>query len=98
VVPPDLRGLYFVGYFNLDWASNPVYEQQAIWARDIELGACDLPSPAEMWEEVKERRRMIEENFHNAPRMNLEIEYAPYTQELKRAQRYKDPGGKPRAA
>jgi dimethylaniline monooxygenase (N-oxide forming) len=98
VVPPDLRGLYFVGYFNLDWASNPVYEQQAIWARDIELGACDLPSPTEMWEEVKERRRVIEENFHNAPRMNLEIEYAPYTQEIKRARRYRRNDGKSRAA
>jgi hypothetical protein len=98
VVPPDLRGLYFVGYFNLDWASNPVYEQQAIWARNIELGTCDLPSPAEMWEEVKERRRMIEANFHNAPRMNLEVEYGPYTQELKRAQRFRNADGKPRAA
>lgn len=90
VVPPDLPGLYFVGYFNLDWASNPVYEQQAIWARDIELGACDLPSSQEMRQEVAERRRAIEANFHNAPRMNLEIEYGPYMRELKQAQRFRN--------
>jgi dimethylaniline monooxygenase (N-oxide forming) len=89
VVPPDLPGLYFVGYFNLDWASNPVYEQQAIWVRNIELGTCDLPPPQEMWDEVRQRRRMIETNFHAAPRMNLEVEYGPYVRELKQAQRYR---------
>jgi hypothetical protein len=90
VVPPELPGLYFVGYFNLDWASNPVYEQQAIWVRDIERGSCDLPSSKEMWEEVEERRRTIETNFHNAPRMNLEIEYGPYVREIKQARRFRN--------
>jgi len=98
VVPPDLRGLYFVGYFNLDWASNPVYEQQAIWIRDIELGACDLPSSQEMWEEVRERRLAIETSFHNAPRMNLEIEYGPYVRELRQARRFRRANRTSRAA
>jgi hypothetical protein len=98
VVPPDLSGLYFVGYFNLDWASNPVYEQQAIWIRDIELGACDLPSSQKMWEEVHERRRAIETNFHNAPRMNLEIEYGPYVREIRQARRFRSAGRTSRAA
>jgi dimethylaniline monooxygenase (N-oxide forming) len=98
VVPPDLPGLYFIGYFNLDWASNPVYEQQAIWVRNIELGACDLPSSQDMWGEVGERRRRIESEFHNAPRMNLEVEYGPYVHELKRAQRWRGTGRSSRAA
>lgn len=92
VVPPDLPHLYFVGYFNLDWASNPVYEQQAILARNVELGNCDLPSAQEMRAEVKARREAIEANFHRAPRMNLEIEYGPYTRELKQAQQRRNPG------
>jgi dimethylaniline monooxygenase (N-oxide forming) len=90
VVPPDLPGLYFVGYFNLDWASNPVYEQQAIWIRNIETGQCHLPSSEEMWREVHHRQRMIKEKFHNAPRMNLEVQYGPYVRELKQAQKYKN--------
>jgi cation diffusion facilitator CzcD-associated flavoprotein CzcO len=90
VVPPDLPGLYFVGYFNLDWASNPVYEQQAMWVRDIELGNCDLPSPQAMRDEVQERRRTIETNFHSAPRMNLEIEFGPYVREIKQARRFRN--------
>lgn len=98
VVPPDLSGLYFVGYFNLDWASNPVYEQQAIWIRDIERGACDLPSSQEMWEEVRERRRIIESDFHHAPRMNLEIEYGPYVREIRQARRFRSAGRTSRAA
>ncbi len=98
VVLPDLPGLYFVGYFNLDWASNPVYEQQALWARNIELAICDLPSSKEMRDEVQSRRRMIETQFHNAPRMNLEVEFGPYTRELKQAQRFRRDPGKSRAA
>lgn len=98
VVPPDLPGLYFIGYFNLDWASNPVYEQQAIWARNIELALCDLPSPKEMWDEVHGRRHMIETQFHNAPRMNLEVEFGPYTHELKQAQTFRRDNKKSRAA
>ncbi len=98
VVPPNLPGLYFVGYFNLDWASNPVYEQQAIWARNIELAICDLPSAKEMQDEVQARRRMIETQFHNAPRMNLEVEFGPYTHELKQAQRFRRDRSKSRAA
>jgi hypothetical protein len=98
VVPPDLPGLYFVGYFNLDWASNPVYEQQSIWVRNIELGACDLPPSSEMWEEVRERQRMIAENFHSAPRMNLEVEYGPYVRELKIAQKRRSAASGNRAA
>lgn len=98
VVPPDLPGLYFVGYFNLDWASNPVYEQQAIWIRNIELGTCDLPPPSEMWEDVAQRQRMIEENFHKAPRMNLEVEYGPYVRELTIAQQRQSSDSRTRAA
>jgi hypothetical protein len=41
---------------------------------------------------------MIEATFHNAPRMNLEVEYGPYTQELRQAQRFRSPTRKPRAA
>ena len=98
VVPPDLSGLYFIGYFNLDWASNPVYEQQAIWARNIERGACDLPSRGDMWAEVGERRKAILDNFHVAPRMNLEVEYGPYVHELKEAQTWRQAKGDRKAA
>ncbi len=98
VVPPDLPGLYFVGYFNLDWASNPVYEQQAIWARNIKLGVCGLPTSEEMWEEVGGRREMIENKFHNEPRMNLEVEYGPYVRELKQAQKASGASRNSRAA
>jgi hypothetical protein len=51
-----------------------------------------------MRDEVLERRRMIETRFHKAPRMNLEVEFGPYTQELKQAQLFRSDRGKPRAA
>jgi dimethylaniline monooxygenase (N-oxide forming) len=89
VVPPEHRGLYLIGYFNLDWASNPVYERQASWVADIELGRCDLPDRDAMWADVKARDEQIAREFISRPRLNLEVEYVPYMAELARARTYR---------
>lgn len=98
VVPPDHRGLYFIGYFNIDWASNPVYEQQSLFVAAIEAGMCDLPSPAEMWADVRAREDRLAEDFLTRPRLNLEVEYGPYVAELKRARARRAPGRVAKAA
>jgi hypothetical protein len=89
VVPPEHRGLYLIGYFNLDWASNPVYERQASWVADIEVGNCDLPDRDTMWADVRARDDQIARDFISRPRLNLEVEYVPYMAELARARRYR---------
>lgn len=91
VVPPEHRGLYFIGYFNIDWASNPVYEQQALLVAAIEAGTCALPSSAEMWADVRAREERLAQEFLTRPRLNLEVEYGPYVAELKRARARKPP-------
>jgi dimethylaniline monooxygenase (N-oxide forming) len=93
VVPPDQSGLYFIGYFNIDWASLPVYEEQARWVADLENGTCSLPSREQMWADVHAREQAIHRKFLDSPRMNLEVEYGPYVAEL-RSERKRPP--KPR--
>jgi dimethylaniline monooxygenase (N-oxide forming) len=100
VVPPDRPGLYFVGYFNIDWSSLPVYEQQALWVADLEAGRCALPSPAQMWADVRAREEAVARKYLSSPRMNLEVEYGPYVAELraerKRPALVRASGGAPR--
>ena len=95
VVPPDRPGLYFIGYFNIDWASNPVYERQARWVADIELGRCKLPTAAAMWTDIKEREERLAREFISRPRLNLEVEYVPYIAELERAREHQRHGRTP---
>jgi dimethylaniline monooxygenase (N-oxide forming) len=95
VVPPEHPGLYFIGYFNLDWASNPVYERQATWVADLEAGRCALPDRGEMWAEIKAREEDIARRFITRPRLNLEVEYVPYMAELNRARRRHARRGRP---
>ena len=90
VVPPDQPGLYFVGYFNIDWSSFPVYEQQALWVADLESGRCSLPSTEQMWADIRAREEATRRKFLESPRMNLEVEYGPYVAELQ-AQRRRAP-------
>ena len=44
MVPPDWRGLYFLGFFNSDSALNWIAEGQSRWIREHELGRAALPS------------------------------------------------------
>jgi hypothetical protein len=90
VVPPDRPGLYFVGYFNIDWSSFPVYEQQALWVADLESGRCSLPRTEQMWADIRAREEATRRKFLESPRMNLEVEYGPYVAELQ-AQRRRAP-------
>lgn len=91
VVPVRWRGLYFVGYFNLDSGLNPVFENQAQWVADLEAGRCALPSPEEMEADIEHRRQELKDKYLSRPRLNLEEEYMRYTAAL-RAERRRKPG------
>lgn len=87
IVPPDWPGLYMIGFFNTDTALNMVFEHQARWARDIELGEAKLPTAAEMRADIAAKRHWVESNFKGTPRHGLEEEHVPYLGELKRSNR-----------
>ena len=88
MVQPDWPGLYFMGFFNTDTALNMVYEYQARWVRDIELGEASLPSKAEMQADVAAKNRWVEEQYKESPRHTIEEEHVPYIGELKKSMKY----------
>lgn len=85
IAPPGWPGLYMIGFFNTDTALNMIFEHQARWVRDIELGEARLPSAAEMRADVKAKSDWVAANYKHTPRHGLEEEHVPYLGELKRS-------------
>lgn len=83
IAPPDRPGLYLLGFFNTDTALNYIFERQARWVREIELGNAALPPADEMHEAIRQRRAWVKNNYRDSPRHNLEEESVPYLQALK---------------
>ena len=59
IVPPGWPGLYFMGMFNTNTALNMIYEYQARWIREIELGNAALPPAPEMRAAIEDRKRWV---------------------------------------
>jgi dimethylaniline monooxygenase (N-oxide forming) len=78
MVHPGRPGLYFMGMFNTDTALNMVYEHQARWITEIELGHAALPPDDEMWASIRARDAQIEAAFKASPRHTIEEPHVPY--------------------
>lgn len=86
IVPPGWPGLYFAGMFNTTTALNQVFEWQAQWIAEIELGHAMLPSREEMVADIEAKHRWIASAYQNAsPRHMIEEEHLSYRLELKSA-------------
>lgn len=83
MVQPGWPGLYLMGFFNTDTALNMVYEHQARWVRDIELGRAKLPSRREMEADIAAKRRWVAVHYKDSLRHTIEEEHVPYIGELK---------------
>ena len=88
MVQPGWPGLYLMGFFNTDTSLNMVYEYQARWVRDIELGDARLPSKAEMEADVAAKNGWVAENYKDSSRHTIEEEHIPYIGELKKSLKY----------
>jgi len=84
MVQPDWPGLYLMGFFNTDTSLNMVYEYQARWVREIELGDARLPSKAEMETDVAARNDWVAAAYKDSPRHTIEEEHIPYIAELEK--------------
>lgn len=87
IVPPDWPGLYFMGMFNTNTALNMIFEYQARWIRDIELGEAALPSRDEMRAAIDDQKRWVRETYKDSPRHTIEEEVVPYRKSLRRSMR-----------
>lgn len=84
MVPPNWRGLYFIGFSNQDTALNWVAEHQMRWVVAHATGEAALPPVAEMEAEIAARKARIARDFKDTPRHGIEIEHLPYFTDLKR--------------
>jgi len=87
MVQPGWPGLYFPGFFNTDTALNMIFEHQARWIRDIELGDAVLPSESDMWADIEAQERWVGERFKETPRHTIEEEHVVYLSALKKSMR-----------
>ncbi len=87
IVPPDWRGLYFLGFFNSDSALNWIVEGQIRWIREFEMGRVNLPPKAEMLAEIAERKAWVRRTFKASSRHGIEVEHMPYFKDLRRTMR-----------
>ena len=79
---PGWPGLYFPGFFNTDTALNLVYEHQARWIRDIELGYSALPDETAMRADIAAKNAWQSRLYRHSPRHTIEEEHVPYIKEL----------------
>ena len=84
IVPPDWRGLYFLGFFNSDSALNWIVEGQIRWLREIELRRATLPDKKLMLDEIAARKDWVRRYFKDTPRHGIEVEHMSYFRELRK--------------
>ena len=87
IVPPGWPGLYFLGFFNTDTALNMVFEHQARWVRDIELGTAALPEESEMHADIQRKNNWVASYYKATGRHTIEEEHVPYLKELAKSAR-----------
>jgi dimethylaniline monooxygenase (N-oxide forming) len=79
---PEWPGLYFLGFFNLDSALNMVFEHQARWVREIEMGDAVLPNTMEMHADIGRKNQWQATHYRHSPRHTIEEEHVRYILEL----------------
>ena len=82
MAPPGWPGLYFVGFFNTDTALNMIFEHQARWIRDVELGHARLPSDDAMRADIQRKNDWVAKYYKATDRHTIEEEHVPYLKEL----------------
>lgn len=87
VVPPEWRGLFFLGLVQPLGAIPPLAEAQAEWVADLLEGRAALPDAEAMWEEVRSTERRMAERFVASRRHTMEVDFWPYLRALERERR-----------
>ena len=85
IVPPDWKGLYFLGFFNSDSALNWIAEGQMRWIREHETGRAKLPVKTDMLAEIADRKAWVRRYFKDSPRHGIEVEHMPYFSDLRKS-------------
>jgi hypothetical protein len=63
LVPPDIGGLFFVGFVDAPGGLLPVVEAQADWIAATFVGRLPLPPPDRMWRAMDRAERRTRQRF-----------------------------------
>ncbi|BAQ49896.1 flavin-containing monooxygenase [Methylobacterium aquaticum] len=88
VVPPGIRGLYFVGFFNVTGGGNiRMMDDQAEWVATLVAGEVDLPDRAAMEDDIRAEHARIAKLYPDSPRYGLELDPREYRAALAQERR-----------
>lgn len=66
VVPPETRGLYFIGLIHSMMSLMPLAEHQAEWVGDLLTDTVGLPSRAQMWSQIRRAWHRQDKRFYDS--------------------------------
>jgi flavin-binding monooxygenase-like protein len=84
VVSVENSGLYFIGFVQPLGPIMPIAEAQAEWIADLLTARAQLPSAAEMLEEVAAYERWLNKRFVSSKRHTIEVDFHPYLRAIRR--------------
>ncbi|HKZ14175.1 MAG TPA: NAD(P)-binding domain-containing protein [Solirubrobacterales bacterium] len=87
VVSVERPGLYFVGFIQPLGPIMPIAEAQSEWIADLISGRAQLPSEAEMKEQIAAEEAKQAKRFVASKRHTVEVDFYPYLREIRRARK-----------
>jgi len=87
VVPPERRGLYFIGLVQPLGAIMPIAERQSEWVADLLEGRAALPEPGRMRREIEREERAMRRRYVASTRHTIQVDYQPYMRTIQRERR-----------
>lgn len=83
LVPPDLPGLYFLGFIQPLGAIMPLVEVQSRWVADLIAGRAKLPHRRLMRLSIARRRRKMARRYARSKRHTVQVDFYPYLHEIR---------------
>jgi hypothetical protein len=85
VVPPDLPGLYFMGFIQTVGSGIPLTEYQAEWVGDLITGEVPMPSRDEMRRWIDADQKAMAKRYVRSERHTMQVDYWRYIKTMKEA-------------
>lgn len=83
MVPPDLPGLYFVGFLQPSTSLPLTFEHQMRWIVGVEKGLIRLPGAEKMREAIAAKQEWVKKTFKNSLRHQIEEDHPEYFADIR---------------
>ena len=85
VAPPDLPGLWFMGFIQTVGSGIPLYEYQAEWVGDIIDGEVPMPDRDTMQRWIDHDQKEMGKRYLRSERHTMQVDYWRYIRTMKEA-------------